>query len=65
MDTTPEFLKKPFEERTDRELQLSRFLLQREANKKLTSIQKNIQFFFWITLISIIIAVLAYVISES
>ncbi len=65
MNTPPEFLKKPYEERTERELELSKFLLQREANNKLSSIQKNLQFFFWITIISIVIVVFAYIISES
>lgn len=63
--TFSEIAKKPIDERTDREIELTKVFLQRETNKRLKSIQLNIQFFFWITIISIVIVVFAYIISES
>jgi len=65
MSTIPEIIKKPVEERTEKELELTKIILQRESNRHLKSISKNLQFFFWITIISIIIIALAYIISES
>lgn len=65
MSTLPEIIAKPIEERTDRELEISKVFLQKQANAKLTSIQNNLSFFFWLTMISFGIGVLAYIISES
>lgn len=56
--------KKPLEERSDRELELSKIYLQRKTNQHLSSIAKNMQFFFWITIISMILVVLAYAMNE-
>ena len=63
--TFSEIAKKSIEDRTDREIELTKIFLQRETNKRLKSIQLNVQFFFWITIISIVIVVFAYIISES
>ncbi len=63
--TFSEIAKKPIEERTEKEIELTKIFLQRETNTRLTSIQKNLQFFFWITIISIVVIAFAYIISES
>jgi hypothetical protein len=67
MDNTTfsEIVKKPLDQRTDKELELTKIILQRDTNASLRSLQKNLQFFFWLTIISIVIALLAYAISES
>jgi hypothetical protein len=67
MDNTAfsEIVQKPLDQRTDKELELTKIYLQRDANASLRSLQKNLQFFFWLTIISIVIALLAYAISES
>lgn len=57
-------IEKPLEERSDREIEISKIILQRESNLRLSSIQKNLQFFFWITIISIGIIILAYILGE-
>jgi len=63
--TFTEIAKKPLDQRTDQELELTKIYLQRDTNASLRSLQKNLQFFFWLTIISIVIALLAYAISES
>lgn len=60
-----DFLNKELNDRTDREIEISKVLLQRQTNKHLKSISNNVQFFFWLTIVSIAITVLAYIISES
>ncbi|MGI0106752.1 hypothetical protein [Salinimicrobium sp. WS361] len=56
---------KPLEERSDRELIYTRIILQREANSSLRSIKNTLQFFLWITIICIALAILIYIINES
>lgn len=56
--------KKPLEERDDRELEVSQIILQRETNRRLKNIENYVAFFFWITIISIGIVILAYVLGE-
>lgn len=55
----------PLEERTDRELEISKIYLQRESNKRLRSIDNNLKFFFWLTLLGIAVLIIAYIIMES
>ena len=63
--STPEWVKKPLEERTERELELTRIVLQREANKRLKGIHNNVQFFFWLFVLSLLISLLVYISIES
>jgi hypothetical protein len=60
-----DFVKKPLEERTDRELEMTKIILQRKANKSLESISNNIKFFFYLTLLVIAVSIIVYIVMES
>ena len=63
--TILELRKKPLEERTERELELTRIILQKETNRRLKAIQNNVNFFFWMFIVSLLIGIIIYISIES
>ena len=51
----------PIEERSEKELQISIANYLFSAHKSLNRIEKNVQFFFWVTIISIVIGILIFI----
>jgi len=54
-----EFIHKELKDRSDRELEMTKVILLREKNKSLKSIANNVQFFFYLTIVSLVISLIA------
>lgn len=60
-----EFIERKFADKTDRQLLEEQTHLAQLRNENNESIKKNVQFFFWITIISMALWLIVYVVAQS